>query len=110
MSKQSLLNQYLPMSETAFYTLLSLTEVRHGYGIMQYVDDMTKGRIRLGPGTLYGTLSRMEKDGLIAVAAEEDRRKLYRITAAGKTLLKSEMSRIEELYLNAKQAEGKLDE
>ncbi|WP_282936060.1 helix-turn-helix transcriptional regulator [Paenibacillus sp. RC67] len=110
MNINKLLEQYIPMSETAFYTLLSLLEVRHGYGIMQHVDEITGGRIRLGAGTLYGSLSRMEKDGLIGIIAEEDRRKLYQVTSAGKTLLKAEMGRIGELYHNAKKVEGKLDE
>lgn len=110
MNINKLLEQYIPMSETAFYTLLSLLEVRHGYGIMQYVEEITGGRIRLGAGTLYGSLSRMEKDGLIAVIAEEDRRKLYQVTAAGKTLLKAELGRIEELYQNTKKVEAKLND
>lgn len=91
---------YLPMSESAFYILLSLSEPRHGYGIMQHVEAITSGRLRLGAGTLYGSLSRMEKDALIEVVAEEDRRKVYRITAPGVTLLKREISRLEELYTN----------
>ncbi|MDF2722284.1 MAG: transcriptional regulator, PadR-like family protein [Paenibacillus sp.] len=110
MNIDKLLQHYLPMSETAFYTLLSLLEVRHGYGIMQHVDEITNGRIRLGAGTLYGSLSRMEKDGLIAVISEEERRKSYQATAAGKTLLKAEMSRIGELYHNVKRIEGSLHE
>jgi DNA-binding PadR family transcriptional regulator len=94
-------SEYLPMSETAFYMLLSLSETRHGYGIMQHVEELTAGRIRLGAGTVYGTLSRMEKDGLIRAEAEVERRKLYRITKLGEELLKAEAGRIRELYLNA---------
>jgi DNA-binding PadR family transcriptional regulator len=93
--------EYLPMSETAFYMLLSLSETRHGYGIMQHVETLTRGRIRLGAGTVYGTLSRMEKDGLIRAVQELDRRKLYRITRLGDGLLKAEACRIRELYENA---------
>lgn len=89
---------YLPMSETAYYILLGLTEVRHGYGIMQYVGELTGGRLKLGPGTLYGTLSRLEKDGLIEPVAEEDRRKLYRLTKEGRLLLTSEVERLGQLY------------
>ena len=95
-------NEYLPMSETAFYMLLSLNEVRHGYGIMQHVEELTGRRIRLGAGTVYGTLSRMEKDGLIRAVAEVERRKLYQITPAGVELLKAEASRIRELYENGR--------
>lgn len=102
--------EYLPMSETAFYMLLSLSETLHGYGIMQHVEELTAGRIRLGAGTVYGTLSRMEKDGLIAAVAEVERRKLYRITPAGDELLRAEMKRIQELYNNARKTRGDLYE
>ncbi|ASS67153.1 MULTISPECIES: PadR family transcriptional regulator [unclassified Paenibacillus] len=102
-------DSYSPMSETAFYTLLSLLEVRHGYGIMQHVEELTGGRIRLGAGTIYGSLSRMDKDGLIAAVAEEERRKLYRITDAGKAVLGKEIDRIGELYHNAKKAGDRLN-
>jgi DNA-binding PadR family transcriptional regulator len=94
--------EYLPMTETAFYMLLSLSETRHGYGIMQHVEELTAGRIRLGAGTVYGTLSRMEKDGLIGAVQEVERRKLYRITPLGNELLKAEAGRIKELHENCK--------
>lgn len=110
MDSEKLYRQYLPMSETAYYILLSLTEVRHGYGIIQWVEELTQGRIHLGPGTIYGSLSRMEKDRLIQAVAEEERRKLYRITPLGKELLKREIARITELYENAKKVEGTLYE
>jgi len=49
------------MTEIAFYILLSLTEPKHGYGIIQHVDKITDGKIKLGSGTVYGTLGKMEK-------------------------------------------------
>ncbi|MBB6670358.1 PadR family transcriptional regulator [Cohnella nanjingensis] len=97
----ALQRQYLPMSETMFYILLSLTEARHGYGIMQYVEELTDKRIRLGAGTLYGSLSRMEKDGVIVFVREDDRRKTYQATEDGRALLKLEIARISELHRNA---------
>lgn len=106
LSKQQ--RAYLPMSESAYYILLSLTEIRHGYGIMQHVESLTTGRIRLGAGTLYGSLSRMEKDALIGVVAEEERRKLYRLTGAGQLLLRLEISRLGELYQNGTRLEAGL--
>ncbi|MGO4537671.1 PadR family transcriptional regulator [Paenibacillus sp. 2TAB19] len=109
MKLEELLKSYLPMSETAYYILLSLMEIRHGYGIMQDVDELTKGRISLGAGTVYGSLSRMEKDGLITVMHEENRRKSYLITDSGRALLKQEIARIGELYNNSLKVEGKLD-
>lgn len=98
--------QYLPMSETAYYILLSLIETRHGYGIMQHVQNLTAGRLSIGAGTLYGSISRMEKDGVIAAVAEEDRRKLYQITETGKALLCSEITRLKELYENGTKLGG----
>lgn len=97
---------YVPMSETAYYILLSLIEPRHGYGIMQHVEALTNGRLRLGPGTLYGSLSRMERDGLIDVVAEEERRKIYQINEVGMRVLQMELSRLKELYTNGAVALG----
>ena len=56
---------YVPMTETAFLILLSLRQPNHGYGIVQVVDKKTNGAVRLTPGTMYGSLSKMEKDGVI---------------------------------------------
>jgi DNA-binding PadR family transcriptional regulator len=89
------------MSESAFYILLSLASEKHGYAVMQDVEAMTAGRIRLGAGTVYGTLGKMEKQALIKVTAEEDRRKVYRLTTLGKRLLRLEIRRLEELVRNA---------
>lgn len=95
-------NQHIPMSETAYYILLSLLEERHGYGIMQHVTDITKERINLGAGTLYGTLSKLEKAKLITMTKEEAKRKYYRITEFGEQVLTAEIARIEELYENGR--------
>ena len=56
---------YVPMTETAFYILRCLKQPNHGYGIIRTVEKLTDGEIRLAPGTMYGSLSKMEKDGLI---------------------------------------------
>ena len=92
--------RFLPMSETMFYILLSLQEERHGYGIMQYVRELTKGRIVLGAGTIYQSLGKLEEDGLITHTGEIDRKKNYRITGIGKQILVEEASRIKEIYHN----------
>lgn len=89
---------YVPMTETGFYILLCLREETHGYGIVQKVEELTKGQIRISPGTMYGSLSKMEKDGLIAFVREEEKRKIYRITELGTQVLELEMKRIERLY------------
>ena len=91
---------YVPMTETGFYILLCLLEESHGYGIVQKVESLTHGEIRLSPGTLYGSLSKMEKDGLIQFIREEEKRKIYKITDLGKQVLDLEMKRIERLYQN----------
>ena len=91
------------MTETGFYILLCLKEPNHGYGIVQSVKEMTKGDIVLAPGTMYGSLSKMEKDGLISFVREEDKRKIYVITELGTEVLELEMKRIERLYKNMRE-------
>lgn len=93
---------YVPMTETAFYILLCLREPNHGYGIVQTVEKLTEGTIRLAPGTMYGSLSKMEKDGVIRFIREEDKRKIYQITNLGEEVLALEIKRIERLYKIAK--------
>ena len=88
---------YVPMTETAFYILLCLRKPNHGYGIVQKVEALTDGAIRLAPGTMYGSLSKMETDGLIQFIREEDKRKIYQITDLGMEVLRIELKRIERL-------------
>lgn len=97
---------YVPMTETGFYILLCLQEEMHGYSIVQKVETLTDGEIRLSPGTMYGSLGKMEKDGLICFVREEEKRKLYKITELGKEVLELEMKRIERLYRNVKEVQG----
>ncbi len=89
---------YVPMTETGFYILLCLREESHGYGIVKKTEQLTRGEIKLSPGTLYGSLSKMEKDGLIRFVKEEDHRKIYCITELGTEVLTLEQKRIERLY------------
>ena len=89
---------YVPMTETAFYILFCLQKPNHGYGIVQLVEKFTDGEIRLAPGTMYGSLSKMEKDGVIRFVVEEDKRKLYEITELGREILNIELNRINRLY------------
>ncbi|MTI95260.1 MAG: PadR family transcriptional regulator [Firmicutes bacterium] len=105
MSLDKILKTYLPMTETAFYILLSLGEPRHGYGIVKHVEQLTESRIRLGSGTVYGTLTKMQRDGIITVFADEERRTIYEITDIGKKLILAEIRRIKELYHNATENE-----
>lgn len=93
---------YIPMTETGFYILFCLQKENHGYGIGQQVKQMTGGELSISPGTMYGTLSKMEKDGLIQFIKEEEKRKFYRITELGNEILELERKRIERLYKNSK--------
>ena len=93
---------YVPMTETGFYILFCLQEEMHGYNIGQRVKAMTGGEVSISPGTMYGTLSKMEKDGLIRFVREEEKRKLYVINELGWEVLEIELRRIERLYKNSK--------
>ena len=92
---------YVPMTETGFYILFCLREEMHGYSITQKVREMTDEEVVISPGTMYGSLSKMEKDGLIAFVREEEKRKIYRITPLGEEVLDLEIRRIRRLYRNA---------
>lgn len=91
---------YIPMTETGFYILFCLQEEMHGYGITQKVKKLTDNQVIITAGTMYGSLSKMEKDGLIHFVREEDKRKLYYITELGREILQLEIDRIKRLYKN----------
>ena len=93
----------MPMTETGFYILFCLQKERHGYSITQKGKELTEGQLSISPGTMYGTLAKMEKDGLIVFVREEEKRKLYSITELGKQILELEIQRIERLYRNSKE-------
>lgn len=86
-----------PMTEAMYYILLALLRPGHGYGMMQRIRELSGGRLVMGPGTLYGVLSRMLSDGWIALAGEDGRRKTYAITAAGREALLREYARLKRL-------------
>ena len=98
-------NKNQPLTEALFYILLAVRKPIHGYGIIQEVSELTGGRVNLGPGTLYGVLSRMSREGLIVLTSEEGRRKNYAITGAGREALLAEYARLKRLV-----ADGKLME
>ena len=82
------------LTESMYYVLLSLTEERHGYGIMQYANQLTNGRVNIGAGTLYALLSRFESEGLIRATKEEEKRKYYQLTEEGRKILEEEFDRL----------------
>lgn len=104
------------LTEAVYYILLSLLEPMHGYGIMQNVEKMSHGRVKLAAGTLYGAISSMLEKGWIYAISENDSsiirdsrgKKEYKITAEGREVLKNELLRLTELLENgAKILEGK---
>lgn len=91
--EEGLKKKYIPMTETTYYTLLSVIAPRHGYAIMQYVSELTRGRIVLGTGTLYTMVGRLVADGII-VQVPQDGKKAYQITDTGVELLRAETERL----------------
>lgn len=81
------------MTETTYYTLLSVMVPRHGYAIIQYVKELTKGRLTLGTGTLYTMVGRLEADNIIMALPGYDK-KVYHITDMGRGLLCVETERL----------------
>lgn len=99
----------LPLPPATFHILLALiTDERHGYAIIQDVEARTDGELRLSAGTLYRSVARMVEQGLIAevvkrrTAADDERRRYYRITAFGTAVAQAEMRRLTQLVRLAK--------
>lgn len=98
------MTENIVLTEAVFYTLLALHTPLHGYGIMQETEKMSYGRLKLSAGTLYGAISTMLEKGWIKalLGEEESRRKEYQITELGKSIVRGEMARLEELVQNGK--------
>lgn len=92
--------KYLPLTESTYYILLALVEPLHGYGVMQKTDFASQGTVAIGPGTLYGAFSVLEREGLIAKISEEERRKTYVLTPKGKLVLAAQIERLEIMTKN----------
>jgi len=96
---------FLPLSPAVYHILLALAGgERHGYDIMQHVETLTGGKTRMGPGTLYGSIKRMLRDGLIAETEErpdpdldDSRRRYYELTGFGRRVLVAESGRMARL-------------
>lgn len=94
-----------PLTPAVFHILLALADgPKHGYAIMQEVETITEGRVKMGPGTLYGSIKRMLAAGLIAEEQErpdpeqdDERRRYYRLTGPGSNVLKAEVRRLSDL-------------
>ena len=88
------INKYLPLTESTYYILLSLVEPLHGYGVMQKVEILSEGTVKIGPGTLYGAFQVLEKEHLIVKVGEEERRKIFVLTGKGREVLKEQVDRL----------------
>ncbi len=86
------------LTEVTFFILLSVYQPKHGYAIMQFVEEKTNGRLVLGAGTLYGALTSLEDKGwIIPYGNAGGRKKEYLITNAGKEICNKEIIRLKEL-------------
>lgn len=92
----------IALTEAVYYILLSLHQQMHGYGIMQNVEKMTSGRVRLAAGTLYGAINVLFERGWIRSCQEDkdSRKKEYVITEKGKEVARDELERLKELVRN----------
>ena len=90
------------LTEAVYYILLSLMKPMHGYGIMQNVEQLSNGRVKLAAGTLYGAINTLlEKGWIVSQPGEKDsRKKEYQITEQGKQILEIELIRLRELIEN----------
>lgn len=95
------------LTEVTFYILLALHTPRHGYAVMQFIEEETGGRLSLGAGTLYGALNTLEEKGwIVRVGDAEGRRKAYCITARGREIAAQELSRLRALAATAEKIIG----
>jgi DNA-binding PadR family transcriptional regulator len=85
------------LTEPMFYVLLCLKEPLHGYGIMQKIDELTGGRIKVGPGTLYNLIDRFNKEMIVKRVETSGKKKTYQLTDKGLELLNAEMMRLKQL-------------
>jgi len=107
----------LPLTPAVFHILLALADSeRHGYGIMQEIALRTNGKMRMGPGTLYGSIKRMLADGLIEESGErpdpsldDERRRYYRLTGFGLRVVQTEAERLAQLVRVARHKKVLLD-
>ena len=94
------------LTEAVYYILLSLLQPLHGYGIMQNVERLSGGRLKLAAGTLYGAISTMLEKGWITALdnGADSRKKEYVITETGREILRAEYARLKELVENGRAA------
>lgn len=98
----------IALTEAVYYILLSLMQPMHGYGIMQNVEALSGGRVRLAAGTLYGAINTLLEKGWITAlpGIKDSRKKEYLITDTGKKAVETEIIRLQELLRNGRQIMG----
>jgi len=85
----------LPLTETVYYILLALTKPTHGYVLMQKIEELSDGQVRLAAGTLYGAIENLLKKGFITSMPSDDvRRKVYAISQSGEAILRADYQRM----------------
>lgn len=94
--------QFQSLTEQMYYILLALTEERCGVDIANKVNEISNGRIQIGPGTLYALLEKFKRFGLIEETAMEGRKRYYRITRQGREQLQGEYDRLKQLVEEGK--------
>ncbi|MDP4153523.1 MAG: helix-turn-helix transcriptional regulator [Bacillota bacterium] len=103
-----MINENIALTEAVYYILLSLYEPLHGYGIMQKVEGLSAGRVRLAAGTLYGAINTLLEKGWISALPGErnSRKKEYIITGSGRNAVNNEILRLQELLTNGEKTVG----
>lgn len=94
------------LTEPMYYILISLMKERCGVDIMESVDEISKGRVKVGPGTLYDLLGKFEKEGVIRETEVEGRRRSYIITEKGLDILREEYKRLNILLIDGRKFLG----
>lgn len=105
MGKMKEIVDYLPLSEATYFIMLALVNPMHGYGVMHFVEEVSGGAVKIGPGTLYGAVSTLEEEKLVEMVREEGRRKEYQLTEKGKAVLNAQLDRLEQMVQLGKKAQ-----
>lgn len=99
--------QFQSLTEPMYYILLILLEECCGVDIMEMVERLSKGRVTIGPGTLYTLLGRFEQEQMIAETGRQGRKRWYQITEKGKEALRAEQTRLKQQWMDGeKRMEG----
>lgn len=95
------------MADSMYYILIALTQPRHGYAVMKYVEELTRGEVTIGPGTLYTTLTKLQESKCIVerrdIPVDDERRIPYSLTVNGARLLQAEIDRRYQQVLHGRQ-------